>query len=113
MNNNEDLRHALAREIVGDKRPLEEKNTGFKEVRDCLMSDETLSSEWETYKSTENGWATKTDVDKKAARDKFADDYKKKREEKLKKGKGFWTGIFGGIFSMYTIDDAKKDTLKL
>lgn len=112
MENNADLRHALAREITGEKK-VEEKNSGFKEMKSSLMSDETLMSEWAEFKAAEADWATKSDADKTAARDRFVQEYQKKREDTIKKGKGFWSSIFSGMFSLYTIDSAKKDKLKL
>ncbi len=112
INRNDDLRHALAQEILGQKK-VEEKNAGFKEMKGSLMSDESLNEEWEVFKQAQADWATKTDADRVAARDSFVQEYQKKRQEKVNAGKGFWAGIFKGMFSLYTITQEKKDNLKL
>ena len=111
VNNNPDLRNAMAREIIGEKAAKEE-SASYKDMKSDMPTDEGFESEWEVFKNSKAGWSALPDAEKLLRRDEFAKSYEDKLKEKTDKKRGFWAHMFRATFNLFDVN-TKKANLKL
>jgi|GEM_PF-2399236 len=113
MDQNQGMRHALSREIIGEQHPDREKNSGFKEIQKELpnikAANEGIDKAWIAFK-TESGFDSLTDdAEKEAKKKEFLAGYKEQNKDKFK-GEGFWSFIFASMFN--ALVDKKESELE-
>lgn len=99
MTDNDEIRSAVAKEIIGEKEqkvPIE----GFNESKGKMPTKESFQEDWEDYKamfpfSDDENWEDLSPSKKEEIRDSFIE---AKKEEQAQKKSGFWGSIFE-IFS--------------
>lgn len=101
MDENEGMRHALSREIIGEEHPDHVKTSGFKEIQKELpnikSANAAIDTAWVAFRGDD--FDSLGDPEKEAKRKEFVTDYKEKNKDKFK-GEGFWSTVFGNMFSV-------------
>ena len=96
---NEDVRSAVAAELVGDKLEKVEK-LDFKEAKGNLWDEAELQKNWETSKKTHD-FDAMSPQDQEEFRTGFIDYHKDGMSGEYKKKTGFWGSIFSSFFDSF------------
>lgn len=112
VSGNEDMRNALARELISEKAPKVEPEVGFGDAKKEVIgafTDAACDKDWEDLK-VKTGYDSQDDLGQDVIKDEFINAQKEKYKKKGPASKGFWASIFAALFEKKI--ENKKDTLK-
>ncbi|MEI8174603.1 MAG: hypothetical protein WCG28_01485 [bacterium] len=107
LTQNESMRHALSRELIGEKAE-EDGRMGWKEAKGQTLNETELNNGWEARKKRER-YASKSVLEQEAIKDTFIQE-QKAEYKRANQGKGFWATVFEDFIE--GLIDAKKSKLK-
>lgn len=107
VNGGEDMRNALARELLSENAPAPEKKTGFGDAKKDARFDEVeVDKKWKTFKE-----AAEYDThpeDQEHIKDMFIDEQIKEHEGDPSKKMSFWEHVFSSLFAEKIKDKRNK-----
>lgn len=108
MIENDEIRSAVARDLIGEK---EEKKPipGFKEARGEMPTKEGVQTKWNAYKETlDKDWEDFTPARQEKERDKFIEIQNQEMAQRSAQKRSFWGSIFE-IFSQSFFTNNKAE----
>ena len=111
VSDNDDMRDALARELLSENTPAAEPGDGFGEAKKDAgdFDEKKFDKDWEAFKSKMN-YDSSTDFEKGWVQGMFIDEQKETYRKKSSKRKGFWASVMSTLFEGKI--NSKRDTLK-